>query len=469
MSHLRLLIVTYFLISIVASNTVNAKIIHNDTTLTVAGITLSGNKITKDRIIYRELEFKVGDSYPAQKLDSLLVKSQQNLMNRSLFNFVTITKSIEGQNVNVNISVIERWYIWPIPIFQFADRNINAWWEKRDFGRVNYGINLRVDNFRGLMEKLNITLQLGYDVVVAAKWTVPYLTKNQVVGMDVDVGVKLNRTIAFETIDNKEVFYNSNIGYSSQQIYSNISITFRPGYNYLHIAQLGFNQHNFQDTILTLNPNYAKHQGPYNFFSLNYAFKLDFRDYKAYPLEGYYFDVSVGKLGFGIFNNGINRISLNANFDQYLKLYNKFYFAYSVGGQLSNQKPQLPYFIKSGLGYFPNNIRGYELYVVDGQQVAMFKTNLKYELLPKTVFKIDWIKSPKFSEVFTAFYANIFFDLAYVSDVNTYELNPLANQLIYGTGFGIDMVTYYDLVLRLELTYNKQRETGFFINFVAPI
>ncbi len=66
-------------------------------------------------------------------------------------------------------------------------------------------------------------------------------------------------------------------------------------------------------------------------------------------------------------------------------------------------------------------------------------------------------------------YANLFFDAAYVDDKYTYELNPLSNQLLWGTGIGIDMITYYDLVLRLELSVNKQKDTGFFISFVAPI
>ena len=45
----------------------------------------------------------------------------------------------------------------------------------------------------------------------------------------------------------------------------------------------------------------------------------------------------------------------------------------------------------------------------------------------------------------------------------------LDNKFIYGTGMGLDFVTYYDKVLRLEYGINDMGETGLFIHFVAPI
>lgn len=452
------------------SNNINAEtqLGGNDTVVMVGEITITGNKVTKDRIIFRELEFSSGSSIELSKLDSLMVKSQQNLINRSLFNFVTLKKVTINDTVNVNINVVERWYFWPIPIIQFADRNINAWLNKKDFSRVNYGINLRVDNFRGLMEKLNIIIQLGYDLVLGARWSIPYLTKNQVLGMELGGGIQLNHTVAYKTVENKEQFYHSPSGYAQQNIYGKIGLTFRPGFNYLHSFNAGYNNYMFQDTIFNLNPNFGEEKN-YSYFSISYSFKLDQRDYKPYPLKGYYFETSITKYGLGMFNGDVDNTSLNISFDQYLNIYKKLYFGYNVRGKLSTEKPMLPYFIKSGLGYYPNNIRGYELYVVDGQQIAIFKSNLKYEIIPKTKFNIKWIKSTKFSESFLSIYANIFFDLAYVNDVNTAELNPLSNQFLFGTGLGLDFITYYDLVLRLELSYNKQKEIGFYIGFVAPI
>jgi len=47
--------------------------------------------------------------------------------------------------------------------------------------------------------------------------------------------------------------------------------------------------------------------------------------------------------------------------------------------------------------------------------------------------------------------------------------NQLENSLLIGYGLGIDFVTYYDLVFRLEYSMNRMNEHGFFIHFMAPI
>jgi hypothetical protein len=42
------------------------------------------------------------------------------------------------------VDVNERWYTFPVPIFELSDRNFNEWWQNynHDFRRVNYGLRL---------------------------------------------------------------------------------------------------------------------------------------------------------------------------------------------------------------------------------------------------------------------------------------------------------------------------------------
>jgi outer membrane protein assembly factor BamA len=433
----------------------------------VDSVVLVGNKVTRDNIILRELEFTHGHRYPMEELDSLIVKSRQNLMNRSLFNFVTITKNVSGATCRIQVSVVERWYIWPIPIFQFADRNLNAWLQKGDLNRLNYGIDLRIENFRGRMERLNIIVQTGYDMRLAFRWTIPYLNAKQVSGLVVAGGMQYNHEVAFETVDNKQLYYHSAVNYARKFFFGTFNYTLRPGFNDLHNFGAGFYQYQFQDTLLKLNPDFSCGT-VCRYFQLDYTFKLDFRDYKPYPLDGYYFDAQVLKMGLGIFNDGVDLLWVGASFDQYVPLYKRWYFAYNFSARLSGDRDR-PYFVSAGLGYNDLDVRGYELYVVDGQNYSVFKSNLKFEIFPQKTVQIPWIKSPKFSEVFFALYANLFFDMGYVSDIYHGAVNPLSNQVLWGTGVGIDFVTYYDVVIRVEMAINRQRKTGVFINFVAPI
>ena len=54
----------------------------------ITEILISGNKITKDFIILRELPFGVGDTLSEDKLIELIEVATENLNNTSLFNYV---------------------------------------------------------------------------------------------------------------------------------------------------------------------------------------------------------------------------------------------------------------------------------------------------------------------------------------------------------------------------------------------
>ena len=437
-----------------------------DSLVTVGTITLEGNKVTKDRIIYREIEFKPGDVLPAKTLDSLITKSRQNLMNRSLFNFVDFTKTPHNGTYNITVSVTERWYIWPIPIINFADRNFNVWWETKDFNRMNYGIDLRIENFRGRMEELNFYLQGGYDKTFAVKWTIPYLTKKQFLGIGFFGGIQLNREVAYVTENDDLLYYKSEDGFAKVTGFGQVDITLRPKYNYLHTLSLGYDHYRFEDTLLVLNPDFAD-QTLYNILFFKYLYKQDFRDYKPYPLVGYYFDVGFVKYGLGMIPDQVNAFVTDFVFDQYVQIHKRWYFAYNFTASFANH--ELPYFLQNGFGYHGMEIRGYEYNIVNGKDFGLFKSNFKFEIIPRTVKRFKFIRTDKFAKIFYALYANVFFDMGYANDPRYYETNDLANQLLWGTGVGIDFITYYDLVFRFEYSFNKQGKHGFFINLVAPI
>ena len=58
----------------------------------ISEIIISGNKITKDDIIKRELLFRIDSTYSIIELENKIKLSQQNLKNLNLFNFIEIEK-----------------------------------------------------------------------------------------------------------------------------------------------------------------------------------------------------------------------------------------------------------------------------------------------------------------------------------------------------------------------------------------
>ncbi len=445
-------------------------IIHNDSTFVIDHIFVSGNKHTKTRIILREIELKKGDTVYLHTLLDKIKKSRQNLINRSLFNTVTITPQRHDFNkVDLYVDVTERWYIWPIPILTYADRNFNVWWESKDFSRLNFGVNLRIYNFRGRMETLNVILQGGYDKTLGFDWKIPYISRQQKWGIELMAGATFNHETDYKLENNKLVYYHEEKAYSRKWYSGKLSATYRPKYYFIHKFTLGFDHREYADTLLQMNPAFAYSHAKFSYLSLEYDFKYDFRDYAPYPLHGFYAEADIKQYGLGIFSKEVNLVRLYMVFDQYIQLHKRWYFAYSLTGQFIPNKYQ-PYFIQNGLGYEPMGIRGYQLYVVRGDWIGQFRSNLKFAIIPKKSFILDFIKTEKFNRFFFGLYANVFYDGTYVSnpkvDDNSSFLN---NEFLYGTGVGLDFVTFYDIVVRAEYVFNKNHEHHFFISFVAPI
>jgi hypothetical protein len=440
----------------------------DDSLIVVKNISITGNKITKNYIIFRELVFKIGDTLSPAILDQKIKKSNENLMNISLFNFVTINPTIIDNKANINITVTERWYIWPIPQFDLADRNFNTWWKTQDFRRVNYGVDLTIYNFRGRNETVNFLLSLGYDEKYGISYKIPYINKKQTLGLIFSGNYMRNHEVAVNTIDNTIVFFKDNNKYPKQSISFGGGITYRRNIHNSHILQLSYENYTFSDTLIKLNPNYSTlQQNSSKYFSFYYQYKNDYRDYKPYPLQGHYFDIEINKSGIGILNEEkTNFFSIKSTYRKFWKISPRFYDAIGFTGSTT---PDYPYYVQNGLGFGRDFVRGYEYYVISGQGFGLLKTNLKYALLTQRVSKINFIKTDKFNTIPYSFYVNLFADAAYVYKKNDDFNNSLVNNLLIGMGIGIDFVTYYDKVLRVEYSVNKKGDSGLFIHFMTSI
>ena len=451
------------------SQSVADTIPENDSVIIVGTIKITGNKITKRKIITREIEFKSGDKLTAKEFREKIENSRNNLLNKQLFNFVTFETIDSAQYKNISVDVVERWYLWPVPILGLADRNFNVWWETKDWSRINYGIDIKHDNFLGRMQKIHLILQGGYDKKVIGKWDNPYINKKQNIGTVIAGGLQYNHETAFKDTLNKLVFYRFEDGFARKRYFAELGLTFRQGFKIIHYVNVNYNNLWYNDSLLMFNPNLTYGQSHFQYFNLFYNIKIDYRDYAPYPLKGYYFDFSFNKTGLGILSKDVNNFSAQFNFDQYLQLYKRFYFAYRLSAYYSPQSKYQPYFVTTGIGFNGMNVRGYELYVIRGQRIMIFKSNVKFELIPMKVHNIKFIKSDKFGKLFYAAFLNIFYDMGYASDLQTYNNNPLGNQVLWSVGLGLDVISFYSIVIRLEYSINKQKKTGFYVAFTAPI
>jgi hypothetical protein len=438
----------------------------------VNNIFIIGNEKTQRSIILRELDFITDFYYDWETFLGILEADEKKIYNLQLFTSVEVTPLVTAEDqVEVLITVKERWYILPSLIFQLADRNFAEWWtnQDKDFSRVNYGARISHSNVGGRNEKLRFSGQLGFTKALDVLYSKPYLDKNQKHGLSFQFTFFDQKTIPIKSENNRQVFYKNE---TESVLRKNTSLafryTFRRTFYNFHFFSLGFNRTWVSPDVLIENPQYFQHgTNSLRYLFATYTFRHDRRDNVAYAKSGELLQFSATKYGI-FFTEELDEVELNLVANKYFKLSEKFHF---VSGLTTNWflSPIQPYTLVRGIGYSPNFIRGYELNVIEGQQLFVHKNSIRYKFLDVAFDISNLVKLEQFSTIPIRMYFSGNFDQGYVKDRNNIPENALlTNRYLFGYGAGIDLVGFYDSVLRFEYSMNNQGQGNFFLNFRAP-
>ena len=441
--------------------------------IVIDSIRIDGNKKTKNVIILRELDFKIGDTVSTQKVDFRLQRTQNRLFNTSLF-LETTTSIVDIDSTHKILSVVvkERYYTYIVPLIGLADRNFNEWWVQQDhkLNRLDLGIYFLQKNMRGRNESMKIKFEFGFNKKLEFTYTIPYLTKSRKLGLIYYIGYILNKQVAYNTIENKLIYVEGE-KFLRERFGTGLTFTYRGSFYVEH--QLGatyFNNH-IGDTVTTLNPTYfLDANSKQEFVSLKYALIRDLRDIRYYALKGSYVRVDLEQMGQGL-SKDISVTSLKVELSVFKPLKKNFYLATTLKGKYSSPTNQ-PYFNQRGLGYDKEAVSGYEQYVIDGQKYILGKVNLKYKLFDWS-FNLHGFPEERFTKIPLKVFLKTYADMGYVWDNRTsvYAQGNVhyANTYLPGGGIGLDFVTYYDFVIRFEYSVNRDLQSGLFINFKATI
>ncbi len=417
------------------------------------------------------MDFQIGDTIQLGNLSNRLAKNQTLLLNTSLFLDVEINVGEwdAANHITIIINVKEAWYIYPIPIFELADRNFNVWWQQynHSFKRVDYGVRLYHSNVSGRRDLLKGVIQLGYTQKYELEYTLPFINEAKTFGLNTNFLFTRNKEVGIRTLENDVQFYRDDNRHLLRRYRFGVGSTYRPGLYESHKIEATYFHRNVADSIHILNPDFfLDGKSKQQFFSLSYTYQLDKRDIRAYPLKGHFAEGVITKEGFGIFK-GRNALFLTGTFAEYLQFGKKKKYSLALLSkgrvQLQRQKPD--YYNNKALGYEEDFIRGYEFYVIDGLDYAYLKSSIRYEILNK---KIKWGKImplKSFKLMPFQLYLSINSDLGYVNDPYYNIGNPLSNELLWGGGIGIDFVIYIDKVIQVEYSTNRLGEKGVYLHF----
>ena len=432
----------------------------------VAEVNLSGNEITKPQVMLRELTFAPGDTVLTEHLERLLQENQKRLFNLRLFHHVNYTYACVNGQVAVTFDVQERFYLYPMPIFDFADRNFNAWLEKKDWSRIDYGVNLVRKNFRGRNEEVRVRVQRGFNKRLELGYRIPYIWRRYNLGADFAVSDYRSRTISYTNFNNKQRFFEQSTGMPIKRSAVSAALVHRQDVQRQQGLRLSYYNEHISDSVALLNPEYYHGAGQDRQYLRAELYKvINRRNNFAYPTAGSYFEAAVSQTQF-LEGSGSPFTTARAKYVKYIPFTDKLSYMAGAEGQV-RLAGQYAFADNVALGY-RSYVRGYELFIVGGQHYGLFKQGLTRQLLDIKSIKLTFIDNPKFNNIPLTIYLNGFTDAGFVADNVFDDGNLLTNRLLLGGGMGLHAVTFYDIVLRLEYTFNREGGRGFYFSGRFP-
>jgi hypothetical protein len=320
------------------------------------------------------------------------------------------------------------------------------------------------NNFRGRNELLKANFQHGFNRKYELFYTVPYFNKKRDLGFSVGGSVYQSHSVDYNTVYNELVTLRQEDKFPIQKRYAYGSIIWRENVQKQTSFTASYHQEQISDSVYTLNPEFFSGIKNRKYVEFEIMRTLNFRNTFAYPLAGHYLQMGLGEQV--AINGNQNHTTAFAKFAHYLTLKNNFYYSYSLEGQ-SRIASNLAYYDNVALGY-KSYIRGYELYVIGGQHYGVLKQGISHQLLDLNQIKLNFIRNPKFNRIPVTLYLSLFADAGYTFENRFEQTNFLTNRLNMATGLGLHIVTYYDRVITLEYSLNREGERGLYIHSAFP-
>ena len=148
------------------------------------------------------------------------------------------------------------------------------------------------------------------------------------------------------------------------------------------------------------------------------------------------------------------------NIDNHHHVATLFYLLYKFG--------DLNYLNSRQLGYNQDYVRGFESYVVDGRGSFMAKIAFRKALF---LGKVDLKKigiTENYNKMPLSIWVSLYSDLGKIIEPNPFYTggnNVLNTQMLRCVGFGIDMLAYYDILTRFDVSKNNIGGWVFNISF----
>ncbi len=437
----------------------------------VRNISIIGNKKTRVPYILREMDFAEGDSLAVDGLDQRLEQNRQNIFNIELFSSVTLEAETINEELYIIIEVKERWYIWPYPYLGLEERNTYDLFSNKNLHRLVYGGGIIWNNVSGRDDRIDCYVQFGFSKRVELEFIRPAIWWEQNADLLVNFQYVTEPEIIYGTDSAKVQWGETTTTNLRRRIEGKIGLKKRFTPRSDLTLQVGYHHFHFSDSIYVLAPTFiTSDMGNEYYPAISLTFANDQRDYRSFPLNGYKLQLMFRQAGLpGWGTTSFSKLGFS--WSQYLPLSTRWNLGYGLHNMMTIGK-RVPFFEKNFVGIktrefagLSSNIRGYQRYAIDGGFVNMTKLEVKFALLPLQIVNIKAIPFDRFDEFPLGIYLTAFNDMGFVHDNSFNNEDPfLKDQLLMGYGIGLNIIGFYDNLLRIEYARNHLHEGGIYIH-----
>lgn len=419
--------------------------------LEVRDIVFSGNDITKDEIILREMTLKKGKKFTLKKL----VDDHLKIYNLGLFTRVdVIPVPLNTKEVMMNVDVQERWYIFPLP---------NAGIDDGEWKKIWISGNLRWDNFRGRNEQLNVYLRVFYNPAVNFSYTVPWIGKKLHLFAGYSIGYSKSRNKSLIAVgrgnEGNTILYND-VNFDNYNFHTDLTFGKYLSKRFSIFTDFGFNYNRVSEYApgRTISPD-----GKDKFFSITPGISYDSRDIIEYATKGYYARTTYTKFLEFSYNSSYSRASIesqsfipfNITKSYYLTLASRAYTNFTIGGKI-------PLYDHQFLGYSDNFVRGWRGLSYEGEGVVTLFNELRIPIIhpnyikAKKIFVLRNLPVIKNMDLRYGLNLTLIYDLGIVFNHND---NLFKKKFQTGAGIGINLIAPFGYVLRAEWAFRLGKPT----------
>lgn len=398
----------------------------------VDSVMITGETSTVHKIIFEELTYRKGTVLDSVKMHY----DRERIYSLGIFTRVEL-KVVKSNELNVlTIYVEDSWNIWPIPFATLRDN---------DWNTLSVGMDLYFQNFRGRNEKLRIRAAAGFDPLISASYTIPYLLR--------DEDISLNLGLSYQTVTNRSLKADLLYGGTFEQTFSGASIMVGKRYDIFHKFFLHTSFSYVETPFFIAGINSGINSGSERVdrnFALGARYTYDTRDLIQYPSKGtlLFIDYQFKGLGFRDVDYKI------LHFD--LRNYEKLFKHFIAKGRFSTRQTfgsNIPLYDYSMIGY-GERIRGHYNKKMEGNSLFIGSVEIIYPIISNWNISFNIPPIPKELTTYRVeIHSQIFGDAGAVRSRN----KPISlRDFERGFGLGLTFLVLPYNIARAEIAFNEK-------------